>query len=113
MVLSSADVSFHTWPLKEFSPVTMTARLGAGGFAVGGVCRRRAALLAGAWSGREQDREQDDSDHSRFHASQPPWMSHGAAKYTTQGNRGSANRATRMTECPGVAPALRDGGARL
>src|SRR4029079_9476490 len=45
----------------------------------------RAALLAGAWSGREQDREQDDSDHSRFHASQPPWMSHGAAKYTSQG----------------------------
>src|SRR6188508_1243548 len=38
MLLISADVSFHTWPLKEFSPVTMTARLGAGGFAVDGVC---------------------------------------------------------------------------
>jgi len=36
--LISADVSFHTCPLKEFSPVTITARLGAGGFVVGGVC---------------------------------------------------------------------------
>src|SRR6476619_2646744 len=37
MLLISADVSFHTCPLKEFSPVTMTARLGAGGFAAGAV----------------------------------------------------------------------------
>ena len=52
--LISADVSFQTWPLKEFSPVTMTARLG-------GVASRgrrlppRAALLGGRPPGREYD----------------------------------------------------------